>query len=278
MKRLSLFFLCITMALSLGCQKETEPIAPQQEAAVAAACKCGSSCTECRQNCLFCNCTRYCSTCGNQTYPLNRCVCGNGGGNSGSDLCSRCGKNPCVCSPCRDCGRIDCVCNKYDKDYPIEYMDKNMFSSEGGAGSQRAAFRVRANYLRTGPSGWPGHNDTRGQYIVYDGNRFDRSASNLGRLYIDEQLKKFKVPVIAKIRCIPEDDMHMYYGLEYYVAITGTGGPETYYTYMDLKIESYMEFACDTQNNRFLFEGSDKPLRDPHGTYGGCPYIIVEIY
>lgn len=157
-------------------------------------------------------------------------------------------------------------------------MDQSNFSSEGGAGSQQAAFRVRANYLRTGPSGWPGHDQTRGQYIVYEGNRFDRSASNLGRLYIDEQLKKFKVPVIAKIRCIPEDDMHMYYGLEYYVAITGTGGPETYYTYMDLKIDGYLEFACDTQNNRFLFEGSDKPLRDPHGTFGGCPYIVVEIY
>lgn len=267
MKRLFLLFLCITMALSLGCQKEAEPVAPQQEAAAAAACKCGSSCTQCRQNCLFCNCTRYCATCGNQTYPLNHCVCGSGGGGTDDGGTTH--------ESCQICGRYYCICNTNPK-YPIEYMDRNHFSTQGGAGSLQAAYQVVANYLG-GPNDWPGH-DNRGTYVIYDGNRFDRSASNLGRLYIDEQLKKFKAPVIAKIRCIPEDDMHMYYGLEYYVAITGTGGPETYYTYMDLKITSYMEFACDTQNNRFLFEGSDKPLRDPHGTYGGCPYIVVEIY
>ena len=268
------------MALSVSCQKEAEPVAPQQTAAAAkAACKCGASCTQCQQNCLFCNCTRYCATCGNQTYPLNHCVCGSGGGSTGSDVCSSCHKNPCVCTPCPVCHLMtkDCVCNK-NPSYPIEYMDPSNFSSEGGAGSQQAAFRVRANYLRTGPSGWPGHDQTRGKYIVYDGDRFDRSASNLGRLYIDEQLKKFKVPVIAKIRCMPEDDMNMYDGLEYYVAITGTGGPETYYTYMDLKITGPMEFACNTQINRLLFEGSDKPLRNPRGTYAGCPYIVVEIY
>ena len=265
MRKFSILLLCAVMALSISCQKEAEPAAPEQQAAVAKASgKCDASCTQCQHKdgkctCLFCNCTRYCKTCGNEIYPLNHCVCGSsGGGTTGGNS-------------------YYCICNTNPK-YPIEYMDQNRFSTQGGAGSLQAAYQVVANYMLSSNK-WPGH-DPKGSYVIYDGDRFDRSASNLGRLHMDEQLKKFKRPVIAKIRCMPEDDMNMYYGLEYYVAITGTGGPETYYTYMDLKIEnsSFLDLACDTQNNRFLFEGSDKPLRDPMGTYAGCPYIVIEIY
>lgn len=271
MKILLLLFAAFVMT---ACQKEEMPQPTPAETTTKAAGKCDPNCTECRFvngqcDCLFCKCTRYCKTCSNQTYPINRCVCGTGGGDGGSEPSHE---------PCLVCRNYPCVCNK-NTSYPIEHMDKNMFSSEGGAGSQQAAFRVRANYRSTGPSGWPGH-DERGQYVIYDGNRFDRSASNLARYSIDDRLKRLKVPVVAKIRCIPEDLDHMYYGLEYYIVITGTGGPETYYTYMDLKIEnsSFLDIACDTQNNRLLFEGSDKPLRDPHGTYGGSPYIVIEVF
>lgn len=276
MRKFSILLLCAVMALSISCQKEAEPAAPEQQAAVAKASgKCDASCTQCQHKdgkctCLFCNCTRYCKTCGNEIYPLNHCVCGSsGGGTTGGNTDNH--------EPCRVCNSYYCICNTNPK-YPIEYMDQNRFSTQGGAGSLQAAYQVVANYMLSSNK-WPGH-DPKGSYVIYDGDRFDRSASNLGRLHMDEQLKKFKRPVIAKIRCMPEDDMNMYYGLEYYVAITGTGGPETYYTYMDLKIEnsSFLDLACDTQNNRFLFEGSDKPLRDPMGTYAGCPYIVIEIY
>lgn len=272
MKKLSLLLMCAVMVLSISCQKESGVVAPEQPTTKAIT-KCEADCPYCQHKdgkctCLFCNCPRYCKTCGNEIYPLNHCVCGNGGGDSGGGDTHE---------PCPICRQYYCICNT-NPQYPIEYMDQMRFSTEGGGGSQQAAFQVVAGY-NGGASSWPGY-DMRGQYVIYDGNRFDRSASNLGRLYLDDQLKRFKRPVVAKIRCVPEDDTHMYYGLEYYVAITGTGGPETYYTYMDLKIEnpSFIDLACDTQNNRFLFEGSDKPLRDPHGTYGGCPYVVVEIF
>lgn len=160
-------------------------------------------------------------------------------------------------------------------------MDKSKFSTDGGAGSYTAAVRTVQAYRQYGPT-MPEFEPTGG-YSVYDSRgRYDLSAASAARQYIDQQLWQFKQPVIAKIRCVGEED-NMYVGQEFFVVITGSGGPFTYYTYMDLKIEAEWarDIACDTQNNRFVVEDRDRPiLRDPTGAYvsGSCGYEVIKVY
>lgn len=160
-------------------------------------------------------------------------------------------------------------------------MDKSNFSTEGGAGSYNAAASVVRKYRKYGSSSPVGEPSAR--YCVYDSQgRYDISEARAARQYIDQQLWQFKQPVIVKIRCVG-DELNMYVGQEFFVVITGSGGPFTYYTYMDLKIEAdwARDIACDVQNNRFVVDDPERPiLRDPTGAYvsGSCAYEVIKVY
>lgn len=163
-------------------------------------------------------------------------------------------------------------------------MDKSKFSTEGGAGSYNAAASVIRNYRNYGPSTY--EPEPYPLYSVYDSEgNYDNYGGSAARQYIDQKLWQFRQPVIAKIRCVGDDDSidNMYVGQEFFVVITGSGGPFTYYTYMDLKIEAdwALDIACDTQNNRFVVDDPAKPvLRDPAGAYvsGSCGYEVIAVY
>lgn len=273
MKKLSLLLLCMTMALSIGCQKE--PASEQLVATTKAAGKCDANCRECQHKdgkctCIFCNCTRYCSTCGSQTYPINRCVCSGGGGGTTPPP----GPDPVYCSGCQVINKYShCVCNTPPlTTYPIEYMDKSQFLGAAPANTQRAAYAIVGNYRQENYS-WPGH-EVSGIRVS------DPGSAQSARQTIDFQLSKYRQPVIVKVRCVSEDGDNMYDGLEFWVVITGTGGPNTYYTYMELVIENeaFRDLACDTQANRFTVDDYSNPvLRDKTAQYTGSTYVVVEV-
>ena len=277
MKKLSLLLLCAVMVLSISCQKESGVVAPEQPTTKAIV-KCDADCPYCQHKdgkctCLFCNCTRYCKTCGNEIYPLNHCVCGSGGGEEGGG-----NANDHQCTPCSNC-RVHCaiehcVCNKPAlTSYPIEYMDQSKFIGVAPNQTLKAAFDVVNNYRQEFIQA---PNDASGIKVT------DRFSAISARMSIDDQLSRFKQPVIVKVRCASEfGDDNMYDGMEFWFVITGTGGPNTYYTYMELVIEEeyFWDRACDTETNRFTVQDSSNPvLRDETARYAsGCAYEVIEV-
>lgn len=277
MKKLSLLLLGAAMVLSVSCQKEAGVAAPEQPTTKAIT-KCDADCPYCQHKdgkctCLFCNCTRYCKTCGNEIYPLNHCVCGSGGGgNTGG------GAHDHDCIPCGECRalcRTDCVCNKPAlTTYPIEYMDRSKFVGAAPEKTLIAAFNVMALY-RKETKELPKH-EISGIRIT------DHSSAIQARMSIDEQLSKFRQPVIVKVRCVSDFKLdNMYDGMEFWIAITGTGGPNTYYTYMELVIENefFRDEACNIETNRLTVADPSHPvLRDETARYaGGCAYEVIDV-